>query len=232
LPKQVYVETFDSGLGGWTGYEKHGVLRKLEIKDGVVTARSPFMLDANHAPPGAGYLNILAFLLTTENPEATAFVTPYGGKNNFVAGGYPTDFTNARITFRMKGEIDFKGSQLVLLAQSKLADTTANAVLTGQPIKVTKEWSDQTITLVPDEKQWTPLGGRWNKVKHYGYGPIKDILRDLNHDIILVLFPVNVVPVPPIEDMHNGVPGRDYDYDRTKMPTGYLSIDTVTVEFA
>ena len=50
--------------------------------------------------------------------------------------------------------MDMRGTQLVLLAQAKVGTHNQNHVLTGQPIDVTEDWSEQTITLEPDEDQW------------------------------------------------------------------------------
>ena len=38
------------------------------------------------------------------------------GENRFVRGGYPTNFTNAQISVRLKGELEAKGAQLLLLS--------------------------------------------------------------------------------------------------------------------
>ena len=57
----VYEETFDRGPGGWWGFAgNHLGLQPLAWRRGVVTTRSPWWIDYNHAPPGAGYLHMLA----------------------------------------------------------------------------------------------------------------------------------------------------------------------------
>ena len=57
---QVYTETFDDGPGGWVA----DLQSPLPVWDGVAYCHSPWSVDANHAPPGAGYLHLLMYLLT------------------------------------------------------------------------------------------------------------------------------------------------------------------------
>lgn len=229
----TYTESFDDGYGGWTGQEKPGELRALELVDGTVTARSPFMLDANHAPPGGGYLHILFILQTSDRPGVTERYTGYSGTNRFLAGGYPTDFTDAKMTLRLKGDLEPRGSELVLLAQATVGQVEVNHVLTGQPLQVTPEWSEQTVTLAPDERQWLCLGSRHDLNHQYGYGAIKDVLRDVNFDIILVLFPVDVMPAEPIDGDPDVLrAGRDYAVDESRLAEGHVTLDEVSIEFA
>ena len=49
--RRTYVETFDDGPGGWYGGRKFA----LPVWDGVAYCYSPWWVDANHAPPGAGW---------------------------------------------------------------------------------------------------------------------------------------------------------------------------------
>ena len=225
MPSKLYVETFDDGPGGWEENQK-----SLDIRDSSAITRSPWWVDGNHAPPGGGYLHLLYILYTSregaERREATA------GKSRFIAGDYPTDWTNAKVTVRLKGELDTKGTQLVLLAQAKVGTHRQNHVLTAQPIDVTPEWTEQTITLTPDQAQWLSLGTRHDRTDYYGHGDIADVLRDLNTDIILVLHPVNVVPLQTIEgDIHVPFAGRDYDVDAKALPKGHVMLDEVRIEF-
>ena len=89
-----------------------------------------------------------------------------------------------------------QGSQLVLLAQAETSGTTANMVLTGQPFRITRDWSEQSVRLVPDPAQWTCLGARRDN-RSYGCAEIADVLKDVNLDLILILFPLKIVPMIP-----------------------------------
>ena len=110
--------------------------------------------------------------------------------------------------------------------------TTANFVLTGQPFEITPEWSEQTVQLAPDPAQWTCLGARHDMVDTYGYGEIADVLRDVNVDIIFVLFPLTIVPVGEVEDVDRQWAAKDYKVDMEHLPKGLVMFDTVQIEYA
>ena len=57
MTPRTYVTTFDDGPGGWVGRKV-----ALEVADGIAISRSPWWVDANHAPPGGGYLHLLYIL--------------------------------------------------------------------------------------------------------------------------------------------------------------------------
>jgi hypothetical protein len=216
-----YVETFDHGAGGWVANRNE----PLKIFDGVAYLHGPWYLDSHHAPPGAGYLHMLMYIYTQ------------GRENRFVNERYSRDLTNARFSVRMRGDMDMQGADLVLLAQAKTAKTTANMVLTGQPFRVTKEWSDQSVKLVPDPSQWTCLGARESKRNQYGCDDIATVLKDVNVDLILVLFPLKVVPVKPVAEPHKLRAGQDYPEEPSYevwqkfLPRGIVMVDTVRIEW-
>ena len=224
---RTYVETFDDGAGGWVSWGSQG-LSALETRPGAVVSRGPWWIDANHAPPGGGYLHLL-FALYPTRPHMPP---PVGEVNRFVEGGFPSDFTNARMTLRLRGELDTKGTNLVLLAQAHVGDRALNHVLTAQPFEVTRDWTEQTITLAPDDDQWLCLGSRHDRMDTYGWGDIADVLRDINGDIILVLHPVDVAPAGPIDhDQHYLSAGKDYEADASRLPSGYVEMGEVRIEF-
>ena len=65
------------------------------------------------------------------------------------------------------------------------------------------------MTPAPDPKQWTCLGGRESQKNHYGCDDIETVLKDVNVDLMLVLFPLNVVPVNPVAEPHKLRAGQD-----------------------
>lgn len=235
----VYVETFDNGPGGWIGWNWKSMAgpTPIEVRDGVAVSYSPWWIDFNHAPPGAGYLYILYALHTCHPPGFSKAVLDAGGPNAYVRGGFPTNLTNARVTVRLKGDVKLRGAQLVLLAQGNVSRDPAkpnwvNQVLAAQPINITPDWSEQTITLVPDQTKWVNLGTRHDRVGFYGKGDIADLLRDVNGDIIFVLFPLDVRPLHPIEgDPHKLRAGMEYEADPSRLPEGRVMMDTVRIEF-
>jgi hypothetical protein len=254
LPPQIvrtpYVETFDDGHGGWFGWRPamqmpsesdESTIAPL-IRDGVLITESPWWVDSNHAPPGAGYLHLLAFLQT--NGE---HVPDIGWPNRFIEGGFSRDLRNARLTVRLRGDVRLRGAELVLLAQGSAPGTTANLVLTGAPLKITSEWTEQTIVLSDDADQWTCLGGRHDLVDYYGCADPALVLADLDVDLILVLFPLDIVPVGVVDDIHLGRPHHritaaayrsgdrpldgGYEVDWSFLPEGRIEIDTIRIEY-
>lgn len=228
-PRATYIETFDKGPGGWISNRYH----PLPLFDGVAHLFGPWYLDSHHAPPGAGYLHMLMYLYT----KSANHNERIGGSNNFTRGNYSTDFRNAKVSLRLRGEIDLQGAQMVMLVQSKTAKTTANYVLTGQPFPIRKEWTEQTAVLAPDPKQWTCLGARESKKHQYGCDDIDTVLKDVNVDIMFVLFPLNVVPVKPVAEPHKLRAGQDYpdepSYEvwQKYLPKGLIMVDSIKIEY-
>ncbi len=239
---RTYLETFDDGPAGWVA----DIRSPLPVWDGMACCYSPWTVDANHAPPGAGYLHLLMYLLT--NPEAARqFPAEAHGVNRFLAEGHSTNLTHAQLTVRLRGtldlagplcnnhrpvpQLDLGGARLLLLAQARLAHTTANFVLSAQPFTVTPQWSTQTIELAPDPAQWTCLGARHDLTDVYGYGDIAAVLRDVNVDLIFVLFPLRVVPVGEVDDPDRRWAAKDYRVDMQYLPKGLVMFDTVRIDY-
>jgi len=228
---KIYRETFDDGSGGWFGWINNASgPKQLEIKDSYAVSRSPWWIDYNHAPPGAGYLHLLYMLMTTG--KAGEHQREMAGDNRFVNGKYPTDFTNARVTLRLKGELEAKGAKLVLLCQAIQKGLCSGWLLMNQPFEVTREWSEQTVTVAPDPKQWKCLKSRHDRADFYGEIDLATILRDVNVDILFVLHPLDIVPMGPISgDPHKLRPEKDYPVWRSRLPEGYVMLDEVRIEF-
>lgn len=227
-----YREGFDEGSGGWYGWISNAAGPKpLEIRDSCALSRSPWWIDYNHAPPGAGYLNLLYMLNTGGRPGEHQ--REVEGENRFTKGGYPTNFSEARFSLRLRGELEAKGAQLVLLCQAVHQGICSGWLLTGKPFGVTPEWTEQTVTLEPDPAQWTCLGSRHDRADFYGVLPLERVLGDVNTDILLVLHPLEVVPMGPLAgDPHRLRPERDYPVWRGRLPEGYVLLDEVRIDFA
>lgn len=232
--ERIYHETFDEGNGGWQGCQSNGDegWLRLENIDGAIVSRSPWWIDYNHAPPGIGYLNLL-FVLHTRIPANYPDVfRNAGGPNRFVEGNFPVDFTNAEITVRIKGELDARGAELVFLAQGHVGSHCVGHLLMGQPLKVTPEWTEQTIRLVPDPAQWKAIGVRHDRGETYAWGEVEDVLKNLDVDFMFLLHPIDVVPDPPIEgNPHLLKAGEDYTVDRSRLPEGYVMMDEIRIRF-
>lgn len=227
-----YEETFDADTGGWFGWHDNARgPRALEWRAGEVTSRSPWWIDYNHAPPGAGYMHLLFILLTAG--KVGEHYREVSGPNRFIAGGYPHNFTDARLTLRLRGELEARASRLLLLIQGTHGDLCSGWLLTGQPFRVTSDWSEQTVVATPDPAQWACLGARHDRVDFYGHVPLPKILANVNADILLVLFPLDVAPMGPLAgDPHSLRPERDYPVWRSRLPEGYVTLDTVRIKWA
>ncbi|RIK41246.1 MAG: hypothetical protein DCC55_12425 [Chloroflexi bacterium] len=228
----VYQETFDAGPGGWMTWLGHNRPAAPELVDGALISRSPWGIDSNHAPPGGGYLHLLFILFTAPQPNPGPAYRPLMAGNRFIAGGYSTDLRNARLTARLKGEVNLRGANLVLHCQSRIGSKAVNFVLTGQPFEITPDWSEQSVTLTTDPEQWLCLGARHDLADVYGWGEIEDVLRDVNIDIILLLHPLHIVPLTPEpQGVHYRRPEVDYPVDRSFLPEGYVLLDEVRIEY-
>ncbi|HLY59632.1 MAG TPA: hypothetical protein VKV95_02585 [Terriglobia bacterium] len=233
MQQKTYIETFDKGPGGWFGWISN--LKgpaPLEIRDSAAISRSPWWIDYNHAPPGAGYLHMLYCLMTSGVQVFTELYMEVARANRFVEGNFPTDFTNAKLSVRLKGELELRGASLVLLVQGKIGNIASGWMLTGHPLVVTPEWTEQTIIAAPDPKLWTCLGSRHDRQMNYGEIDFLTILRDVNANIMLVLFPLIVAPMGHLDgDPHILRPEKDYPVWRSRLPEGYVLMDEIRIEF-
>ena len=232
MARRIYSETFDDGPGGWFGWiSNQGGPKALEWTKGSVTSRSPWWIDYNHAPPGAGYLHMLFVLLTAGRGHGESILEA-GGDNRFTANRFPTDFRNARLTVRVRGELETRGAQLRLLVQGRANDICSGWVLTESPIHVTPDWTEQTIVLTTDPDHWVCLDSRHDRTETYGTIPLQEILANVNANILFVMFPLDVVPMGPIGgDPHILRPGRDYPVWTSRLPEGYVVLGSVAIEF-
>ena len=229
---RVYREQFDEDPGGWYGWISNaGGPKPLEWQPGQLISRSPWWIDYNHAPPGAGYMHMV-FSLATVGPQGEVF-TEAGGTNRFIADRCPTDFTNASLTLRARGELVTQGSQFVLLIQGSVEGITSGWLCTGQPFDVTDSWSEDTIVLDANPANWTALGVRHDRADMYGVKPLDHVLSDVNVNIMLVLFPLDVAAMGPLDgDPHILRPERDYPVWQHRLPEGYVTLNEVRIDFS
>jgi hypothetical protein len=234
MPERIYIESFDTGPGGWCGWTSNIEGPKaLDVRNGAAISRSPWWIDYNHAPPGAGYLHILYALTTRGGDVYSELYVERAGLNRFVEEEVPTDFTNARLTFRLKGELELRSANLVLLVQGSVGKTVSGWVLVGRPLTVTRDWSEQSIVAAPDPNLWTCLRARHDRTRTYGELDLATVLRDVNANIVLILFPLDVAPMGPIEgDPHKLRAGKDYPVWQGRLPEGYVMLDEVRIDFA
>ena len=124
-------------------------------------------------------------------------------------------------------------TRLYLLVQGVHNGVCTGWILTGQPINVTTEWSEQRISAVTDESQWTCLGSRHDSSDFYGRTPLKTVLSDVDANILLVLYPLDIAPMGPLNgDPHVLRPEKDYPVWRSRLPEGYVMLDQVGIHFS
>lgn len=233
VTKKHYTEDFQDGPGGWYGFQGNftGPML-LERLDQSICSYGPWWIDYNHAPPeGAGYLSLLCGIMT-RGPLNEA-LKESGGFNRFIDQNCSTNFTNAEFKIRLRGELILKGAQLVLLVQSQQKGICSGWMLTGQPIDVEEQWTEQTLNLTPDASQWTSLGTRPDRADMYGELPLRDVLGNVNVNMYLVLFPLDVRPKgDQVGNLSELRAGRDYHVWQAHLPDGYIVIDSVSMQFA
>ena len=228
---RVYRETFDDGPGGWCAFISTAAgVKPLEVKESCAIASSPWWIDYNHAPPGAGYMHLLYALSTHGAPGE--HLREVAGENHYLAQGLGTNFTNARITVRLKGELRGSPNRIHFLCQGFHDSKCTGWLLTGQTFAVTADWSEQTIECTPQVNQWTCLGSRHDRVDFYGRSPLEAVLANVSSNILLVLYPLEIAPMGPLPgDPHLLRPERDYPVWRSRLPEGYVELDEIRIEF-
>lgn len=228
---KTYVEDFDDGPGGWIKVvDNWHVPAPLPVHDSALWSYGPWWVDYNHAPPGGGYLQLLA-CLNTRGPGGEV-VREVGGVNRFALDNFPVNFTNARISIRIRGELEPAGTKVFLLVQGMHEGICSGWVLTGQPINVAPEYTEIKLVAVADERQWTSLGSRHDRRETYGTKPLANVLRNVDVNIYFVIFHLKPRPMGPIKgDPHILRAGRDYPIWPASIAQGYIAIDRIQIEF-
>ena len=215
------------GAGGTTPARR----RPLEHRGSTVATRSPWWIDYNHAPPGAGYLHMLMGLNTT-GPQGEA-VREASGPEPLHRGRVRHGPPERGVHAGAPGRAADRGAGMVLLVQGAVDGITSGWALTGQPFHVRPGLTRQTVRLVPDEGQWTALGSRQGREDMYGVKPLERVLAEVNTNILLIMFPLTVEPMGPLDGDPNRLrPERDYPVWRRALPEGYIVVDEVELAFA
>lgn len=226
-----YVEEFDDGPGGWIKVvDNWHVPTSLPVHDSAIWSYGPWWVDYNHAPPGGGYLQLL-MCLNTRGPIGEV-AREVGGTNRFALDNFPIDLTDARFSVRIRGELEPAGASVCLLIQSMQEGICSGWVLTGQPITVEPDYTVTTLTLRPDERQWTSLGSRHDRHETYGTKPLDKVLANVNVNMYLVMFPVHPRPMGAIQgDPHRLRAGKDYPVWPSSIAQGYVAVDQIRIDF-
>lgn len=231
MPAKTYHENFDESSGGWLRVvDNLQPPAPLPVKDGAVWSYGPWWIDYNHAPPGAGYLQLL-MCLNTKGPFGET-VKDAGGENRFVAGGYSRDLTNCKVSVRIKGELEAAGAKICVLIQAAQGGMVTGWIYTGETFHATPEYTEQSLTLVSDETKWHCLGARHDRVDYYGRAPLPAVLSDVNVNFYLLLYPVTPKPMGPIQgDPHKLRAGKEYPVWPSSIAQGYVAVDSIRIDW-
>lgn len=234
-----YWEDFTKGSRGWIANSQS----QLEIGPEGAICRGPWIVDANHAPPGAGYLHLLMHIHTLEE----RLHAPYTKESNmypddflqekrhaFIHGGHSRNLIGSKVRTKIRGQFNAQGSQVTVLVQAQPdpSGPRANWVFTGGHYEVSPDWSYQELTLAADPSQWTFLGSRHDLTNLYGYVPLEEVLRDVNVSLIFILYPLTIEPVHPVADRHLAWAGRDYEVRPESLPSGRVEFEHVWLKYA
>jgi hypothetical protein len=181
----VYGETFSEGPGGWHTYltdlhpdsippqafgcwlswnARYACMAQLFWNDDRAASRSPWWVDPNHAPPGAGYLQLVAFVYL-----------------NGYFGGLPDaalDLSATRLRARVRVDsLATNGGHLHFWFQAvgPGPGTYVNYVLTRFPLEQAVawgEWAILDIPLDPTSDAWTCLGAADEYAERYKCVPV------------------------------------------------------------
>ena len=223
----IYRESFDRGAGGWHYYATtsagEAVLDRVpwNAEQQCVTSASPWWIDPNHKPPGAGYLNIVAFI----------WMKGY-------RGGVPyrwMDLRDAVLSLSIKTEgLDTKGGHLCLWIQHRYEQGShfwfqnpfaygprgdewkrANLALTRYRIEemaTPGQWTKVTLVLAPDKGAWTNLGTSTERTANYGVVSPARALAKVTTDLGFIILPVDPTNPPTgsvsIDDIEISIPSR------------------------
>ncbi len=151
------------------------------IINGHNEIKSPWWLDENHAPPGAGYLNLLTWTYPKE----------------------PIDISNAILELEIATQnLNLKGSKLLFWFQNNAPNGKfANFALTGTPIDVKSDGITRRILLDLSSKKdnWTCLGTSLSRADTYDCMPVEESAKKVDIDFGFIIFPVSSNPDPTLQ---------------------------------
>jgi len=179
----------------WLGL--HACTIDVPVANDRMVLESPWWLDPNHAPPGAGYLGLVTWTYVDGEPDEATY-------------GVPTvDLRGVTLRVALRAEnLDLKGSHLNFWFQTTMPDGRfANFVYRRAPIekRLPSNGSDLElveITLSGEPEAWTCLSSAADRSDFYGCMDVQDAMREVDQDFGLILFPVSGSPLA--EDQPSG----------------------------
>lgn len=198
--------------------------------NGYAVSSAPWWVDPNHAPPGAGYLNLVA----------VGYYEGWRGESGEVqalSSGKPLDLRNADVSVRWRAPTLAlaPNSKLVFWFQTRAFDPVTaqiryvNYALTGQPLVAKKDdatWQTVNLKLRTDPTQWTCLGSSTSRAATYGCArSIDEALANFEADLGFVI-------VSPDESSSQGNTGAvEFDAFSMLIPPENLDTHANTVSY-
>jgi len=207
----IYAHNFSNGSGGWNTAQtlllpedvpadvhecwtswlgKLACTMDVPVADDLMMLQSPWWLDPNHAPPGAGYLSLLTWIYLDAGPGTSTEHL----KEIDLRGA------TLRLAIRIHN-LDLKGGQLVFWFQTAMPDgRSVNYVYTGMPLSSRLIHPDELnlieVELSSDAAVWTCLGSAEDRTDTYGCIPLAEAISRVDYDFGLIIFPVDASPLP------------------------------------
>lgn len=235
---EVYSTSFDAASArSWLHYPSIDPIecRPLEGRidpDGTdyAVSAAPWWVDENHAPPGLGYLHLVA--LAYHRDWSTDGIIPAVSQ-----GARPLDLRNAQINVRWRapGLKLPHDARLTLWLQTRTSPADAldvrfvNYMLSGQVLETSPaptRWREDVLYLRADDREYVCLGSSANRADTYGCDiTAVDALRDWNTDIGIIIFSPHasfaseVAGAIEIDRLSVHVPAENLETHRSSPPT-------------
>jgi hypothetical protein len=158
----------------------------------MMVLASPWWLDNNHAPPGAGFLNLLA---NTFMGKAAGPADPSSA----------LDLTNGLFVFSLQTEnLNLRGGQVLFWFQVVSPNGTyTNYALFGAPIyqgSSVMQTDETYVYLSTDPGMWKCLGSADARSDTYGCSvSFQDAIKNVNNDFGLIVMPASSDPDPVVQ---------------------------------
>lgn len=170
--------------GCWQSWQnKFACTSFAPIIGGECVLSSPWWLDPNHAPPGAGYLNLLLY-----NYIDTIFPGNKAG----------IDLTGKTLYLELRSKsLELKQSKLLFWFQTKASNGKhINFAFTAAPIILDQNRTIVKLKLTNKPADWTCLGSSIDRANTYDCVSIAEAITNVNLDFGLVILPTSDDPNP------------------------------------
>lgn len=194
----VYRTDFDQGSGiRWFTYAAEEPIGCKPLSAGTdedrktyAASSAPWWVDRNHAPPGLGWLNLIAFAYHRDFLSEGEIDAPYSGR--------PLDLRHAEVSLRWRAPTLRmpRDARMLFWFQTRISPPDkawrfVNYVVMTQPLVPhadSSEWIESKLTLRVNEADYRCLGSSDRRIETYGCEvQAVEALRDWNTDLGIVI---------------------------------------------